>query len=90
MIERDGERTKEGVEEGELNSDETVKETVNRPQLNSRSCCNKLLFSYVGDARTLKEKDRECVFFKDAIIMGAVFTRGSRKQWDTKRRNQNK
>jgi hypothetical protein len=22
--------------------------------------------------------------------MGAVFTRGSRKQWDTKRRNQNK
>jgi hypothetical protein len=48
------------------------------------------MWERVGDSRTLKEKDGECVFFKDAIITGAVFTQGSRKQWDTKRRNQNK
>jgi len=93
MIERDGERGRERVK-GEANSERAVKETVNRPQLNSRSCCNKLLFFYAGEnersVRTLKEKDRERVVFKDGITTIAVFMRGSRKQWDTKRRNQTK
>lgn len=60
MIERDGERTREMVKEGEANSEKAVKKTVNRPQLNSRSRCNKLLFFYAGEsgksALTLKEK----------------------------------
>jgi len=68
MIERDGERGTEMVKEGEANSEKAVKETVNRPQLNSRSCCNKLLFFYAGESGrsvcTLKEKDRERVVFK--------------------------
>jgi hypothetical protein len=63
MIERDGERGRERIKEGEANSEKAVKETVNRPQLNSRSCCNKLLFFYAGESgrrdRTLEEKDRE-------------------------------
>jgi len=58
MIERDGERGTERVKEGEANSEKAVKKTVNRPQRNSRSCCNKLLFFYAGEsgrsARTLK------------------------------------
>ena len=92
MIERDGERARERVKEGEANSEKAVKKTVNRPQLNSRSCCNKLLFFYAGEsgrrARTLRDKDRERVVFKDGITTVVLFTQGSRKQWDTKRRNQ--
>jgi hypothetical protein len=60
MIERDGERAREMVKEGEANSEKAVKKTVNRPQLNSRSRCNKLLFFYAGEnersAGTLNEK----------------------------------
>lgn len=85
----------ERVKEGETNREKAVKKTVNRPQLNSRSCCNKLQFFYARKSRrtalTLNEKDRERFFFKDAITTitdTVVFTRGSRKQWDNKRRNQ--
>lgn len=86
---------RERVKEGETNREKAVKKTVNCPQLNSLSRCNKLQFFYVRKsgrtARTLEEKDRERFFFKDAITTitdAVVFTRGSRKQWDNKRRNQ--
>jgi hypothetical protein len=49
MIERDGKRTREMVEEGDVNSKKAVKKTVNRPQLNSRSRCKKLLFFWMRD-----------------------------------------